>query len=55
MLKSTTEGKSSMENIPHINNPDERIKELELIIIQQEAEIKSLKNTIEMLIQYIKK
>lgn len=47
MLKST--------NTPHTNNPDKRIKELELTIIQKDAEIRSLKDTIEMLIQTIKK
>ena len=50
MLKSTLE----MENKLDINNP-ERIKELELAIIQKDAEVKSLKCTIEMLIQTIKK
>lgn len=42
-------------NIHTSHSNDERIKELELLVIKQEAEIQSLKNTIEMLIQSIKK
>ena len=37
------------------NNDPEKIKELELLLIEKDAEIKSLKYTIEMLIQSLKK
>lgn len=41
--------------VKHIqNNDSEKIKELEVLLIEKEAEIKSLKYTIEMLIQSIK-
>lgn len=46
----------SISNVKNIQNSDsEKIKELELLLLEKDAEIKSLKNTIEILIQSIKR
>lgn len=70
MFKCSSEGGVTLHNIGNGNiasngninnikymqsNDSEKTKELELLLIEKEAEIKSLKNTIEMLIQSIKK
>lgn len=70
MLKQTSEGGVVLHNIGNGNiasagsisnvkniqgNDSEKIKELELLLIERDAEIKSLKNTIEILIQSIKR
>nr|DAE47099.1 MAG TPA: HTH-type transcriptional regulator [Caudoviricetes sp.] len=46
---------SNTGKMGNVNTSDERVKELELLLLERDAEIKSLKSTIEMLIQSIKK
>lgn len=43
-----------LNDVRYAQEVDGKVKELELIIIRQEAEIKSLKSTIEILIQTLK-